>query len=109
MRKPRVHNLYDLKVKTGLSSFLTGMATIKEVIHETKVPNLFVIPCGAVPPNPGELIVSNRFKQFLETLTEYFVYIIIDSQPVANESDARFLASSCKRPIPGGKLGSPRR
>jgi capsular exopolysaccharide synthesis family protein len=110
MRKPRVHDLFNLKGKPGLSSFLTGMSPLKEVVHETQIPNLFVIPCGVVPPNPGELIVSNRFRQLLQTLAEYFDYVILDSPPISNVSDARVLAANSERTVLVVKAGStPRR
>jgi capsular exopolysaccharide synthesis family protein len=53
-----------------------------------------VVPCGAIPPNPGELILSNRFKQMLEVLRKYFDYVILDSPPLNNVSDARILATN---------------
>jgi succinoglycan biosynthesis transport protein ExoP len=93
MRKPRVHSVFALGNVPGLSSFLTGAATLKEVIHEVSIPNLFILPCGIIPPNPGELILSNKFTQLLSVLREYFDYVVIDSPPVVNVSDARVLAS----------------
>ena len=110
MRKPRVHDLFNLKGKPGLSSFLTGMSPLKEVVHETQIPKLFVIPCGVLPPNPGELIISNRFRQFLQTLADYFDYIVLDSPPLSNVSDARVLAANAERTVLVVKAGStPRR
>lgn len=94
MRKPRVHSVFALGNVPGLSSFLTGAAVLKDVLHESNVPNLFVLPCGIIPPNPGELILSSRFAQLLQVLRQYFDYVVIDSPPVANVSDARVLASS---------------
>ena len=99
MRKPRVHSVFALGNVTGLSSFLTGSAVLKDVLHESSVPNLFVLPCGIIPPNPGELILSSRFTQLLQVLRQYFDYVVIDSPPVANVSDARVLASSADAAI----------
>jgi len=99
MRKPRVHSVFALGNVTGLSSFLTGSAVLKDVLHESTVPNLFVLPCGIIPPNPGELILSSRFTQLLQVLRQYFDYVVIDSPPVANVSDARVLASSADAAI----------
>lgn len=58
-----------------------------------------MIPCGPIPPNPGELIVANRFQQIVEVLRQYFDYIIVDSPPISNVSDARILASMCDSTI----------
>jgi succinoglycan biosynthesis transport protein ExoP len=99
MRKPRVHSVFALGNVPGLSSFLTGSAVLKDVLHETTVPNLFVLPCGIIPPNPGELILSSRFTQLLQVLRQYFDNVVIDSPPVANVSDARILASSADAAI----------
>jgi polysaccharide biosynthesis transport protein len=96
MRKPRVHTVFGLENVTGLSSFLTGSASLQQVIHQTSVPNLFVVPCGMIPPNPGELILSNRFNRMMEVVREYFEYVIIDSPPLSNVSDGRVLANSCE-------------
>jgi succinoglycan biosynthesis transport protein ExoP len=94
MRKPRVHSVFAFGNVLGLSSFLTGSAGLKDVLQESPVPNLFVLPCGIIPPNPGELILSSRFTQLLQVLRQYFDYVVIDSPPVASVSDARVLASS---------------
>ena len=51
-----------------------------------------VIPCGVTPPNPGELILSSGFRRMIDVMREYFDYIVLDSPPVGNVSDARILA-----------------
>jgi capsular exopolysaccharide synthesis family protein len=94
MRKPRLDKIFSLRHKPGLSNFLSGSEQFKNVIHETAIPNLFVIPCGVIPPNPGELILSNRFKQMLEVLRKYFDYVVLDSPPLNNVSDGRILATT---------------
>jgi capsular exopolysaccharide synthesis family protein len=99
MRKPRVHNVFSLGQAVGLSSFLAGASMLKEVIHETSVPNLLVIPCGATPPNPGELVLSPVFRRMTEALREYFDYIVLDSPPVGNVSDARILGAAADSTI----------
>ncbi len=99
MRKPRIHSAFALKDVAGLSSVLAGTAPLKDAIQECAIPNLFVLPCGPIPPNPGELIASTRFRQFLQLLPQYFDYVILDSPPVSNVSDARTLASLCDATI----------
>jgi capsular exopolysaccharide synthesis family protein len=92
MRKPRIHKVFPNASSVGLSAFLAGASTLKEVIHETNVPGLMVMPCGLTPPNPGELVLSTGFRKMLETLREYFDYVVLDSPPLGNVSDARILA-----------------
>jgi succinoglycan biosynthesis transport protein ExoP len=95
MRKPRISSVFNLRDAVGLSSLLTGTAQLKEAIQPSSIPNLFVVPCGPLPPNPGELIVANCFKQLMHVLPQYFDYVILDSPPISNVSDARVLASIC--------------
>ena len=52
-----------------------------------------------MPPNPGELIVANRFRNLVQVLPQYFDYVILDSPPISNVSDARVLASMCDATI----------
>jgi polysaccharide biosynthesis transport protein len=93
MRKPRIQTVFSLNNDSaGLSAFLAGASTLKDVIHQTEVPGLLVIPCGITPPNPGELILSPGFRKMLETLQIYFDFIVLDSPPIGNVSDARILS-----------------
>jgi capsular exopolysaccharide synthesis family protein len=99
MRRPRVQNIFSMKNSVGLSAFLAGTVNLKDVIHETNIPNLLVIPCGVTPPNPGELILSVNFRKMLEALQQYFDFIVLDSPPLGNVSDARILAVSADSTI----------
>jgi len=97
MRKPRIHAILGIDNTTGLSAVLTGSCALKNVIQETAIPNLFAIPCGVTPPNPSELLLASRFRQMLEVLGQYFDYVVVDSPPINNVSDARILGSMCDR------------
>jgi capsular exopolysaccharide synthesis family protein len=88
-----------MKNSVSLSAFLAGTVNLKDVIHETNIPNLLVIPCGVTPPNPGELILSVNFRKMLEALQQYFDFIVLDSPPLGNVSDARILAVSADSTI----------
>ena len=93
LRKPRIQSLFALGPKPGLPAVLTGNVALREAIHEVSIPNLFVVPCGVIPPNPAELLMSNRFRRVLVALREYFDYVVIDSPPLAHVADARILSS----------------
>lgn len=97
MRKPRIHAILKVPNSIGLSALLTGAAPIEDVVQITTVPNLFVIPCGVIPPNPSELLVSRTFQQMLAALSQQFDYVVIDSPPVNLVSDARILGSMVDR------------
>ena len=106
MRKPRIHSIFGLGTTPGLSAVLTGSAHLKDVLHESSIPNLFVLPCGVIPPNPAELILSTRFQRVIMVLREYFEYVVIDSSPVSNVSDSRILARQADTTVLVVKAGS---
>ena len=93
MRRPRIHKNIDLKGdEKGLSNYLTGNATLDEIVHETSIESLHVVPAGPIPPNPVELLNSPRLKEFLDRMSEKYDRIIIDSPPVIAVTDAAILA-----------------
>jgi polysaccharide biosynthesis transport protein len=96
MRKPRIHSVFSIGNLPGLTSFLTGSANLKDVIHDVGPANLHLLPCGVIPPNPAELIQSGRFNHLVQVLRQYFDYVVLDSPPLANVSDARILAANAE-------------
>ncbi len=93
MRRPRLHEALGLEARGGLSSLLLGEADYDEVIVETRVPNLHVLPSGPIPPNPTELMHTERFQQVLRDLDERYDRLIFDSPPVSPVTDATILSS----------------
>ena len=93
MRKARIHRILGMKNDGGLSTYLSGNTGLERVIQKSYIPNLYAIPSGPPPPNPSELIGSQRMKNLLELLSEVYDHIIIDSPPVLAVTDARLLAS----------------
>lgn len=92
MRKPRMHILLDVPNAIGLSSYLSGNIDEK-IIHTTGEEKISVIPSGPIPPNPVELISSNRMKNLLSELSKTYDYIIIDSPPVLHLADGLVLST----------------
>lgn len=92
LRKPRIHKIFDLGNETGVSSYLIGGCDFDEIIFETGVKNLWYVPAGPIPPNPAELIESDRMKQFIAEARDKFDFVIIDTPPVAIVTDALILA-----------------
>lgn len=93
LRKPKLSRSLGLDNHIGITSYLVESKTLDEVIK--KVPGtegLSLISSGPIPPNPVELIESNRMKALLETLRQRFDYIIIDTAPIGIVSDAKSLA-----------------
>ncbi len=92
MRHPDLHEILEVPQAPGLSCFLAGRAELPGVIRPARIPGLYVIPAGAVPTNPAELLSSYRFAQALTALRERFAHIVIDTPPMLGVSDALVLA-----------------
>ena len=92
LRKPAVGKDLGIKADMGLSDLLSGK-TDTNVFHQVDgAPNLSVITCGTIPPNPMELISSKRFANLLHSLSDRFTHIVIDSPPTLPVSDSCVLA-----------------
>lgn len=91
LRKPKLQEIFDFDNKTGISSYLVKNIKYENVIKETKIKNLFIAMPGLVPPNPAELIESDRMKLFFEKASNEFDFIIIDTPPIAVVTDAMLL------------------
>ena len=76
----------------GLTSFLSGNAELSDVICDTSIDNLMIIPAGQVPPNPTSLIQNDNFKAMIETVRGLYDYVIIDTPPLGFVIDAAILA-----------------
>jgi succinoglycan biosynthesis transport protein ExoP len=92
MRRPRLHQSIGVPRQTGLSNLILGEVDYNEVIKATAIPNLFVLPCGPLPPNPAELLMSKRFEIVLQELGGRFDRILLDSPPLQAVTDAVVLS-----------------
>ena len=77
----------------GLSNLISGRATLEEVVNKTTVEGLFFIACGPKPPNPAEMVGSNRFKEFLNTVSEQYDIVIVDTPPLGSVIDCALIAA----------------
>ena len=91
MRKPRIHEIFQLSGEKGLSNILAGDCNVTEAVAHTRIPNLDTIICGPIPPNPSELLGSSRMTRLLDILRKHYARIIIDSSPIAAVTDAVIL------------------
>jgi len=92
MRRPRLHISTGVAREPGLSTLLLGDDNYDDIIKPTAIPNLFVLPCGPLPPNPAELLMTKRFETVLEELGKRFTKIILDSPPLQPVTDGIVLA-----------------
>ena len=89
LRKPKVHIAFEDEGKSfGTSTHLIGKNKFEDCIVSTEVENLYYIPAGPTPPNPSELVLSEKFNDFLARLQDHFDFIIFDTPPVGLVTDA---------------------
>lgn len=88
LRKPQLETTFNNPNQFGLSSYLAGACEIDDIVHHTDYENLSLIFSGPIPPNPAELLYSDRMMQLLEQLKERFDYILLDTSPVGLVADA---------------------
>lgn len=91
LRRPNLHNIFKLENKTGLSNVIGKMGSFEETVHRDVLPNLDILTSGTIPPNPSELIGSNRFSQLVQRAKAEYDYIIIDTPPIGVVADALLL------------------
>ena len=88
MRKGHMHRFFDNCNDEGLSDYLCGQKEQEAVIQATKMENLAFIPRGQVPPNPSELLMHNRLKSLMESLSEQYDIVLVDTPPILAVTDA---------------------
>jgi polysaccharide biosynthesis transport protein len=93
LRRPRLHRIFDRVGDAGVTNILVGESTIDECAQPTIVPNLFCIPSGPIPPNPADVLHSDRFKAFIADLGKKFDRVVIDSPPVAAVADSSIIST----------------
>jgi capsular exopolysaccharide synthesis family protein len=92
LRRPRIHRIFGRTLECGLTSALINDSALSEAVTHTDVDNLDVLPAGPVPPNPAEILQSERFRTLLTLLGERYDRIVLDSAPAAAVTDPAILA-----------------
>jgi capsular exopolysaccharide synthesis family protein len=96
LRRPRLHTIFGLANRQGLSTYLSSEMPVAEsqtLIQRHESSNLSVLTSGPVPPNPAELLGSEQMRRLLQHLESQFTYIVIDSAPSASFTDAVLLSA----------------
>ena len=89
IRKPKIISGLDLKRKMGITNYIIGSANFEDLpVKVEGTDNFYVIPCGPIPPNPAELLLSPRLTSLIESAKQHFEVIILDSAPIGLVSDA---------------------
>lgn len=94
LRKPSMHRLLGANNDRGMSSILSGSATLSDVVQRPEDGGLWFIPSGPLPPNPAELLSGGRVQSFLEESRRRFDIVVIDGPPTLGFADAPAMAAS---------------
>ncbi|HYI10624.1 MAG TPA: polysaccharide biosynthesis tyrosine autokinase [Thermoanaerobaculia bacterium] len=94
LRRPRLQKVFQGKMNLGLVNYLAANIPLDDIIQPTEVPHLSVVLSGPIPPNPSELLASDRMKHLIEEVRSKFAYVIFDSPPVLAVTDAVVLAAN---------------
>ena len=88
MRNPTVHKNFNLSNKVGLSSCISMGTAVADAVQETAIEGLDALTAGVIPPNPSELLGSERMQNILQRAKEEYDYVLIDTPPVMPVTDA---------------------
>lgn len=93
LRRPSVHRAFDIRGSLGVVSYLTGQQDWHAAVEKISLPGLEVLVAGPVPPNPAELLSSDRMQQLIDQALEEYKFVVVDSPPLLNVADSRILAT----------------
>lgn len=93
LRKPTIHKKLGLPNGIGLTNLLIDGKKIEDCLMTTEIPNMYALTSGPMPPNPSELLSSNRMNAILSEFEKFFDIILIDSPPVLAVTDAQILST----------------
>ena len=92
LRRPAIKKVFNLEAKDGLTDYLIGKGALDALIRTTDIPNLYILPAGQIPPNPSEVLGSQRMKELVAELSRRFEMVFFDSPPVVAVTDAAVLS-----------------
>ena len=92
LRNPSIHKMFGVSNLSGIIDVLTGQKDVSKCIEPTKIEGLDILKVGKVPPNPSEMLQSNKMKNFIEVVKEYYDYVFIDAPPVGVVTDASIIS-----------------
>lgn len=106
MRSPRSQDVFGIKLnRAGLSAMLAGRTEEGLIQRSSQLPSLYVLPCGAIPPNPLELIQRPAFAELIQEMTSKFDHVIVDTPAMAHGADSRAVAAICGAVLVVGRRG----
>ncbi|WP_089851962.1 polysaccharide biosynthesis tyrosine autokinase [Halomonas saccharevitans] len=95
LRKGYLHRAFQLDASPGLSDYLAGQCELTDIIRPTGIDNYHVINRGRVAPNPSELLMQSRMGQAMESLSDRFDLVLVDTPPILAVTDASVVGKHC--------------
>jgi len=106
LRRPVIHKVLDLKKEPGITDYLSGsIDNFKDIIQATEIENLYVVTSGIIPPNPSELLGSQRMTDLIRMLEADWDMILFDSPPLVAVTDATMVSKEIDQIIMVVKVG----
>ena len=93
LRNPSVHRMFNISNAKGVTDILLDNNEFAECVHCTDIKNLHVLTSGPIPPNPSEMLSSNKMREFINDLKEDYDYIFIDTPPIGVVTDAGIISN----------------
>jgi protein-tyrosine kinase len=106
LRRPIIHNLFQIERAPGLSDYLTGQCSFPQALRKVEGMNLYLLPAGSPVKNPLELLNMRQAKQLFEEMPRIFNWAIFDTPPLLFSADANLLATLADGTILVVKIGS---
>ena len=91
LHKPRIQKALEMEADIGISTFMIGTNMLNEIVKPTHIPNLYTILSGPLPPNPSDIVLSEKLKELIDYAKANFDYVLIDTPPAGMLSDASYL------------------
>jgi len=106
LRRPVIHKVLDLKKEPGITDYLSGsIDNFKDIIQATEIENLYVVTSGIIPPNPSELLGSQRMTDLIRMLEGDWDMILFDSPPLVAVTDATMVSKEIDQIVMVVKVG----
>ena len=99
MRRPRQHSLFHVTPDRGISEVMTGQARVEDVIVESGTPGVSLLPSGAIPPNPAELLSTPALDVLMAGVQDRFDTVLIDAPPILGLPDTVLLAAKAQATV----------
>jgi len=93
LRKPKQHKVFNIDKSPGVTEYLVEDLPLEDIIHQTDIGNLKIIPCGKSPPNPAEILASQKMEALLREIERRADIVLCDSPPLAAVTDPMLLAT----------------